>query len=81
MWVRDFNVPTSNNLIERSLRMIKCHEKVSGQFYSAETAGYFADIRTYLETCLRNGVNEFEALSRLTGGDPYTLDELLSTGA
>lgn len=80
MWVKDFNVPTSNNLSERSLRMIKCHEKVSGQFHSAETAGYFADIRTYLETCLRNGVNEFDALSRLTGGDPYTLDELLSTG-
>lgn len=81
MWVRDFKVPTSNNLSERSLRMIKCHEKVSGQFYSAETAGYFADIRTYLETCLRNGVNEFEALTRLTGGNPYTLKELLSTGA
>ena len=81
MWVKDFKVPTSNNLSERSLRMIKCHEKVSGQFYSAETAGYFADIRTYLETCLRNGVNEFEALSRLTGGNPYTLDELLPDGA
>ena len=76
-WVEDFSIPTSNNLSERSLRMVKCHEKVSGQFFSVKTAGFFADIRTYLETCLRNGVNQFQALKRLTSGQPYTLSELL----
>ena len=76
-WIEDFNIPTSNNLSERSLRMVKCHEKVSGQFFSVKTAGFFADIRTYLETCLRNGVNQFRALKRLTCGRPYTLSELL----
>jgi hypothetical protein len=76
-WIEDFNIPTSNNLSERSLRMVKCHEKVSGQFFSVKTAGFFADIRTYLETCLGNGVNQFRALKRLTCGRPYTLSELL----
>ena len=76
-WVEDFSIPTSNNLSERSLRMVKCHEKVSGQFFSVKTAGFFADMRTYLETCLRNGRNQFQALKRLTSGRPYTLSELL----
>ena len=40
-------------------------------------AEYFADIRTYLETCYRNNVNSLRALSRLSAGNPYTLAELL----
>ena len=79
-WVKDFRIPTSNNLSERSLRMVKCREKVSGQFHSVETARHFADIRTYLETCRRNGINEFDALTRLTQGIPFTIEELLTTG-
>jgi hypothetical protein len=31
----------------------------------------------YLETCARNGVNEFTAFLRLTSGEPYTVAELL----
>lgn len=75
-WIKDFSIPTTNNLSERSLRFIKTKDKVSGQFQSIEYAKYFADIRTYLETCVRNGVNEFTALLRLTSGKPYTLSEL-----
>lgn len=76
-WVKDFQIPTTNNLSERSLRFVKTKDKVSGQFQSVEYASYFADIRTYLETCSRNGVNEFQALLRLTNDNPYTLKELL----
>jgi len=76
-WVKDFDIPTTNNLSERSLRFIKTKDKVSGQFQSIEYASYFADIRTYLETCARNGVNEFTALLRLTSGEPYAVAELL----
>lgn len=77
-WVKDFSIPTTNNLSERSLRFVKTKDKVSGQFQNIENAKYFADIRTYLETCSRNGVNEFKALLRLTEGKPYTVTELLS---
>ena len=31
-WMRDFTLPTTNNLSERSLRGVKSHEKISGQF-------------------------------------------------
>lgn len=77
-WVTDFRLPTTNNLSERSLRFTKIHEKVSGQFESVEYARHFAKIRTYLETCSRNGINEFEALLRLTQDNPFSLSEILS---
>ena len=39
-------------------------------------AKYFANIRTYIETCARNGVNVFQALLRLTQNIPYSHQEL-----
>ena len=78
MWVKDFRLPATNNLSERSLRFTKVHEKVSGQFESVEYAKYFAKIRTYLETCARNGINEFTALLRLTEDNPFSFSEVLS---
>lgn len=78
-WIYDFSIPTTNNLSERSLRFIKCKDKISGQFQNIEHAQYFANIRTYIETCARNGINEFQALLRLTQDRPFTLQELLST--
>ncbi len=78
MWVTDFRLPTTNNLSERSLRFTKIHEKVSGQFESVKYAKYFALIRTYLETCARNGINEFTALLRLTQDNPFSLSEVLA---
>ena len=80
-WVRDFSVPITNNLSERALRFVKCKDKISGQFLSVDYAKYFADIRTYIETCARNGVNEFQALFRLTQNKPYTLQELCTAGS
>lgn len=80
-WVRDFTVPTTNNLSERSLRFVKCKDKISGQFLSVEYAKYFATIRTYIETCARHGVNEFQALLRLTQNNPFSLQELCSAGS
>ena len=75
-WVKDFSIPTTNNLSERSLRFIKTKDKVSGQFQSIAYASHFANIRTYLETCARNGISEFKALLRLTSDEPYTVAEL-----
>jgi hypothetical protein len=51
--------------------------KASGQFQNIATAGCYADIKSYIETCRRNGENEQIALIRLCAGDPVTLDELL----
>lgn len=77
-WVEDFSLPTTNNLSERALRGVKTKMKVSGQFATARTADNYAAIRTYIETCRRNGINELEALKRLCSGYPYTVEEIFS---
>lgn len=77
-WIHDFTLPTTNNLSERALRCVKSHMKISGQFESEETAGFFAKIKSYIETCRRNGINEIHALTRLVQGNPYTVAEILS---
>lgn len=77
LWIRDFSVPPTNNVAERSLRCTKVKQKVSGQYQNLENARYFADIKSYIETCYRNEVPVFEAISRLMSGNPYTTSELL----
>ena len=77
-WVVNFDLPFSNNLSERSLRGAKSKMKISGQFQSEETAGHYAAIKSYIETCYRNGINETEALLRLCEGRPYTIEEIFA---
>ena len=77
LWVYDFNVPFTNNLSERGLRGAKSKMKASGQFWNVESASWYATIRTYIETCIRNGVNVYNALLMLSLGKPYTLKEIL----
>jgi len=74
--VVNFELPFSNNLSERSLRGIKSKMKISGQFQSEETAKHYAAVKSYIETCYRNGINETDALIRLCDGNPYTVKEI-----
>ena len=76
LWVEDFSLPTTNNLSERGLRGVKSHMKISGQFESEAAADNHALIRTYIETCRRNGINEIDALQRLCEGNPYTVADI-----
>lgn len=78
MWVEDFSLPSTNNLAERGLRGVKSHMKISGQFESEAAADNHALIRTYIETCRRNGINEIDALQRLCSGTPYSVEEIFS---
>lgn len=78
LWIHDFEVPFENNLSERGLRGAKSKQKASGQFWSVESASWYATIRTYIETCNRNNVNIYNALVMLSLGKPYTLKEILS---
>lgn len=77
-WVEDFRLPTTDNLSERGLRGIKSHMKISGQFESEKTASYYAIVKTYVETCRKNSINEMKALSRLCAGAPFTIDEIFN---
>lgn len=77
-WVVNFDLPFSNNMSERGLRGAKSKMKISGQFQSEETAKHYAVIKSYIETCYRNGINETKALVRLCEGNPYTIKEVFS---
>ena len=48
------------------------------EFWNEDSASYYATIRTYIETCNRNGVNIYDALLMLCIGKPYSLKEILS---
>lgn len=78
-WILDFDVPFTNNLSERNLRGIKSKMKVSGQFQNIDRAVDYANIRSYIETCRIYGKNEYDCLSRLVEGNPYTYAEISTT--
>lgn len=77
MWVVDFSIPFTNNLSERSLRGVKSKMKAAGQFQNINTAKFYANIKSYMETCYRNGKNVFFSMLRLCLGNPFTLKEIL----
>jgi transposase len=77
-WVVNFDLPFTNNLSERSLRGAKSKMKISGQFQNVKTASFYANIKSYIETCYRNGINEFYAMLRLCRGDPFKLEDILN---
>ena len=76
LWVLRFDVPFSNNLSERSLRSSKTKMKVSGQFSNISNASYYARIKSYVETCKRNGLNPHTALQLLLEDSPYTIEQI-----
>lgn len=76
LWILRFDVPFSNNLSERSLRSSKTKMKVSGQFSNIQNAEYFARIKSYIETCKRNGINIYDALCKLINDEPYKIENM-----
>lgn len=78
-WILDFDIPFTNNLSERNLRGIKTKMKVSGQFQNIERAEDYAKLRSYIETCRLYGKNEYDCLSKLVEGNPYTFAELIAS--
>ena len=78
LWMHDFSLPSDDNLSERALRGIKSKMKIAGQFQNVEYVRYYTDIKTYIETCYRNGINPTDALIRLMEYNPYTIEEIFS---
>lgn len=67
-FMQEPDVPFTNNQGENDLRMTKVQQKVSGCFRSMEGAQIFARVRSYINTCQKNGVRPTEALTLLFEG-------------
>lgn len=67
----DTRVPFTNNDSERSLRMIKLHDKISGCFRNADHASHFTTVRSYLQTAAAHDINRLDALRQLFTTGPW----------
>ena len=56
-------VPPDNNGSERAVRTIKVKQKISGQFKVERAAQNFAQIRSVIDTTIKNGLNVLETMS------------------
>lgn len=61
----DTRIPADNNEAERSVRMSKLHDKISGCFRSSTHAEAFLTVRSYLQTGAKHGQNALDLLARL----------------
>lgn len=78
MWVVNEEVPFSNNESERSLRGSKTKMKVSGQFQNINSAQNYANIKSYLETGKRHGMNSMILIQLALDGNFCTFKEMCS---
>jgi transposase len=61
-FLADFEVPFTNNLAERDLRMMKVKAKISGGFRTEQGAADFARLRSVISSARKQDFNILEAL-------------------
>ena len=69
LFMLDFDVPFTNNLAERDIRMPKAKQKISGGFRSEDGANAFARIRGFVSTVKKKGKNVFDGLVSVFNGN------------
>ena len=69
LFMYDFNVPFTNNLSERDLRMPKAKQKISGGFRTEEGANAFARIRGFVSTVKKRGKNVMDGMVAIFKGE------------
>jgi transposase len=56
------DIPFTNNLAERDLRMLKVKLKISGCYRTEDSAKKSLTLRSYIMTCKKNGIRTFQAI-------------------
>jgi len=64
LFMHDFNVPFTNNLSERDLRMLKIKQKISGCFRKASWGNNFCRIRSFIISTKKNDKNVFKMIQK-----------------
>jgi transposase len=64
-------IPFTNNPAEQEIRMTKIRQKVSGTMRTKKGAENFADLRSYLQTTAKHGIQALAALTQLTSRNPW----------
>lgn len=70
LFLHDFNVPFSNNISEKDLRICKSRQKMAGGFRNSTGRRMYCDILSFVETVKRRGLNIFHSLAALINGTP-----------
>ena len=69
LFVRNFEVPFTNNAAEQTIRNLKSKSKVAGNFRSDDGAGWYLKIRSYIDSARKHGINAFEAVKAAFAGN------------
>jgi transposase len=70
LFIHNFDVPFSNNLSERDIRMVKTKTKVSGCFRSLSGAESYLKIMSYVGSAKKHGKSAYEAIKQAISGNP-----------
>ena len=73
-FLRQPEVPLTNNQAERDLRMMKLKQKISGGFRSSDKADAFARIRSVLSSARKQGISLLDVLSLAVQGKTPSLN-------
>jgi transposase len=67
----DTTVWPTNNLSERGVRPLKTQQKISGRLASDDVTQDRLDIRGYIDTARKHGLNALDVLHQLMLGNPW----------
>lgn len=70
LFLHDFDVPFSNNMSEKDLRICKNRQKMAGGFRNSVGRQMYCDILSFVETVKRRGMNVFQSIAALINGTP-----------